>query len=133
MSFANPRGELRIKHILERIFDTELIRHVPVKSILSEEQCKFMSPSYTEKELDLWMPTRRNIFEINHGHKNKAQQKEKILESHLLHENISLNAIESRECPHLFAEMAPTWDDWIEVIGELKRNGINEKGEKIGK
>ena len=132
MTSFEGRGERRVKHILERIFETVAISQAPIKHLISNQQYDQMSEVYQKRKYDLYLPTKKLIVEVNYKHTNKAQQKEGIHAAHLKEEGINLIPIQDWNCPRLFRDShLPSWDDWIEVIQELKRNGINEKGEKI--
>ena len=126
------RGERRVRYILEKLFGTTLFPQLPLSYILPAEEIDQMGPDYKNHKYDLGLLHLLLLFETNYKHKKRAEQKQGILQSHIEAHGWTLVTIEDWNCPHLFQEPHHnTWDDYLEVIQELKRNKINERGEKI--
>lgn len=128
------RAEKRVRDILGNIFDTYVQDQVHTKELMPHSE-------YVQIADDLQKPWDFRVFrivgEVNYKHSSHAQRKWERIKPHLIDNNWIPLTIEGEYCPNLFRGDKYThvnsWEDWIEVIQELKRNGINEKGEKIRK
>lgn len=129
------RAEVRVKYLLEKIFDTIVFTQRPMHEILGREYLENHAPEMSEEfkrhKVDLWIPTKMLAVEVNFKHGDKANKKEDNFRRHLEATGHNLFTLDEKECPALFEEPhTNTWQDWQEIIQQLYWQKINEKGEK---
>lgn len=131
------RGEQRVADILKHLYhDAFIAQQVPSSRLLDTKAQVQMGEEYWKHKYDiaLWDTYTETslVIEVNWKHTPKSNKKWKVLKAYLEELGHIPVTIEPENCQSLFTledetninTHVNTWQDWIDVIGELERQGV---------
>ena len=130
------RGEVRVKKMLERLFECEVAQQVNIKKIIYAEDYDFLDEEVQNHNFDLVMiPThgRPVVIEVNYFHGEKIAQKlRQVIVPLIRKRGYDYLEINDWDCEKrgLFwqntkKEHPPTWDDYRDLMNALQTCNIN--------
>jgi hypothetical protein len=131
MSQFIGRGESNVGKVLGTLFGKmNIISQYHLKLMCKPDDFEWYDPEVQKHKFDFYVGRYKKpslIVEVNYEHGDKADRKWNNIFCPLIEEKGWIPvAIEQRECKHLFkdAKHKTDLDDWVEILQELKRNGV---------
>ena len=131
------RGEREVKLILHTLFPhAEIKTQVPIMRLIKRVDYDLLDEEFQKHNFDLVLYNGPNtlVIEVNYKHKETAAHKWSSIFTKLLIDNGKIPVtIDDYNCEYLFSDSKKliknnSWGNFIDVIIELQRQGINPNG-----